>query len=148
MIDDFAIIVFNLLFNIKTVEDLRFITWHLWSHSLFSWSCDWSISLSSIDSITFRENHVILEILELSYSRIDHDSLYLVRCTRWVALWHAFIITRIFHELSSRLCYDTFFANSLCLRSNQRFFQSAWTHRRIFVYKCNDFCKSNINLTN
>jgi hypothetical protein len=55
----------------------------------------WSISFSSIDlsssidSVNFRENHVILVIVELSYSRIVNDSLNLIRRTRHVALWHA-----------------------------------------------------------
>ncbi len=54
----------------------------------------WSISLSSIDffssidSVNFRENHLILVIFELSYSRIVNDSLNLIRRTSQVAFWH------------------------------------------------------------
>jgi hypothetical protein len=72
------------------------ISWRFESHQVILWFhffCHrdhivWLISLSSIDfsssidSVNFRENHVILVILELSYSRIVNDSLNLIRRTR------------------------------------------------------------------
>jgi hypothetical protein len=72
------------------------ISWRFEFHQVILWShffyhrdhIIWLISLSSIDlsssidSVNFREDHVILVILELSYSRIVNDSLNLIRRTR------------------------------------------------------------------
>ncbi len=72
------------------------ISWRFESHQVILWShffyhrdhIVWLISLSSIDfsssidSVNFRENHVIFVIFELSYSRIVNDSLNLIRRTR------------------------------------------------------------------
>jgi hypothetical protein len=60
----------------------------------------WSISLSSIDPVNFRENHVISVILELSYSRTADGSLNLIRLTRQVALWQ-----RSKNEVRVSLCW-------------------------------------------
>jgi hypothetical protein len=72
------------------------ISWRFESHQVILWShffyhrdhIVWLTSLSSIDfsssidSVNFREDHVILVIFELSYSRIVNDSLNLIRRTR------------------------------------------------------------------
>jgi hypothetical protein len=72
------------------------ISWRFESHQVILWShffyhrdhIVWLISLSSIDlfssvdSINFRWDHVILVISELSYSRIVDDPLNLIRRTR------------------------------------------------------------------
>jgi hypothetical protein len=78
------------------------ISWRFESHQVILWShffyhrdhIVWLISFSSInfsssiDSVNFREDHVILVIFELNYSRIVNDSLNLIRRTRQIALWH------------------------------------------------------------
>jgi hypothetical protein len=72
------------------------ISWRFEFHQVILWShlfyhrdhIVWLISLSSIDfsssidSINFREDHVIFVIFELNYSRIVNDSLNLIRRTR------------------------------------------------------------------
>jgi hypothetical protein len=72
------------------------VSWRFESHQVILWShffyhrdhIVWLISLSSIDSsssvdsVNFRENHVIFVIFELSYFRIVNDSLNLIRRTR------------------------------------------------------------------
>ncbi len=72
------------------------ISWRFESHQVILWShffyhrdhIVWLISLSSIDlsssidSVNFREDHVIFVIFELSYFRIVNDSLNLIRRTR------------------------------------------------------------------
>jgi hypothetical protein len=68
----------------------------------------WSISFSSIDSVNFRENHVIFVILELSYSRIANDSLNLIRRTRQVALWQMLFIKNIKLKNSSQKFFHKF----------------------------------------
>ncbi len=87
LIDDLQL---SFLFFYLTYESLKIRVLSRDIYDLIFYSRDhivWSISLSSIDLYTFRENHVILVNLELSYLRINHDLLYLIRCTRQVALW-------------------------------------------------------------
>jgi hypothetical protein len=98
LIDDFAIIAFILLYNFDLIE-IRVSSNHIMISFLYHRDhIARSISLSSIDSINFREDHVIFVIFELSYYRIVNDSLNLIQRTRQVALWHRVEWGRLFPQ--------------------------------------------------